>query len=254
MNGIDYNDEFFRPRLSRHHDRNRFYTDLFSTAPAFAHQTVHWHKLISAENRPRASYRFSDCAQDLKNNGYLASIPRDPGFGPNSHEHYIFVESGDLFCCKHGFTQVPKGCERGAPPREQLLAIGVTDPSLLDMASPVSVFQDLTFSDKWKRSMMFIELHMLPLFFLIAFLWARGKWRKGLTNVAIAVSTYSMVVLIAGRLYFQPTSATVINASLSIVTITLGIEACWSTVRILLAKDLKSAFTTCVNTTEGNGQ
>ena len=41
----------------------------------------------------------------LKDNGYLQSVPQDPGWGPSSQSHYNLDSNGDINCTKHGYIQ-----------------------------------------------------------------------------------------------------------------------------------------------------
>jgi len=241
MYNLDYCESFGTEKTTPHRIRSGISTSLFSPLPDYDCQTIHWHNLVTTMQKPAQYVHFSEIAQRLKEEGYLQTIPSDPGFGENSTKHYLFVH-GRAFCCKHGFIIVPKGCEYGTPPREQLLAIGISDPTLLQMASPESVVHNSSIRNGGKESLLTLELHILPLLFLIPFLWSRGHWRNGFRNVAAAVSTYVVVVTLVGSLYFQPTSTAIISMSISIIVVTLGVEALLFVRRMLQTKDLRSVL------------
>jgi len=42
---------------------------------------------------------------NLKAQGYLQTIPDDPGFGSGTHTHYVLSAEGDIYCTSHGGIQ-----------------------------------------------------------------------------------------------------------------------------------------------------
>lgn len=73
--------------------------------------------------------------EKLRSDGYLQSIPDDPGFGPGTRDHYLLVPgaSNGIVCLEHGTIQPPEGTSRD--PFAQLVAMGVRDTKVLSRAS-----------------------------------------------------------------------------------------------------------------------
>lgn len=68
--------------------------------------------------------------QELKQGGYLQSIPQDPGFGPGTETHYCLTGWGNgITCLSHGEIQPRLG--PGSAARDQLVSEGVVHPQIL---------------------------------------------------------------------------------------------------------------------------
>ncbi|MBI3891595.1 MAG: hypothetical protein HY303_08710, partial [Candidatus Wallbacteria bacterium] len=77
-----------------------------------------------------------ELARDLVNKGLLACQPDDPGCGRDTFRHYLIldVEPG-VFCAVHGCELPGTPPELPHSPRDQLIALGVSDSSMLELAS-----------------------------------------------------------------------------------------------------------------------
>jgi hypothetical protein len=74
--------------------------------------------------------------RELKEGGYLQSVPSDPGQGPGTERHYCLTGWGNgITCLAHGEIQPRLGS--GVAARDQLVDAGVRDPQLLAEASTV---------------------------------------------------------------------------------------------------------------------
>ncbi len=49
--------------------------------------------------------QYEELMRKLVENGYLPSIPNDPGQGEGSHLNYRFDLDGCIYCSNHGFIQ-----------------------------------------------------------------------------------------------------------------------------------------------------
>ena len=65
----------------------------------------------------------------LRDEGFLQTIPSDPGKGKDSHSNYVSVH-GTMFCLNHGAIN-----GSSLPPRAALEELGVTDKELLSRAA-----------------------------------------------------------------------------------------------------------------------
>ncbi len=99
-------------------------------------------------------------AQTLKDNGYLQSIPRDPGFRSEANKagHYQLIENpfpedktyGNdrrIMCIKHGV--ITDKWEKNRP-RDFLIASGITDPALLRDAAEIALVPQFEAHRRWK--------------------------------------------------------------------------------------------------------
>lgn len=68
----------------------------------------------------------------LLREGYLRSIPVDPGYGEGSWRHYALTPQGvGIFCTHHGSMGPPPGITADSTIRAQAEALGMTDPEFL---------------------------------------------------------------------------------------------------------------------------
>lgn len=78
---------------------------------------------IDSSDTPRAVRVPAWLLRELKDGGYLQSIPSDPGFGAGTEHNYWLTTSGNgIVCVNHGFIQGGNGSSA----REQLMAAGYT--------------------------------------------------------------------------------------------------------------------------------
>lgn len=122
---------------------------------------------------------------DLKEEGYLQSIPLDPGFPEDGSTSYFLFTDGRICCLNHGFIQHGiEGLNANASPFDQLKANGEMREHILsrashNLANGRSPIDQVGYEIILANETLFA---WAPVFFFFWFplsLWRLRKWRSG---------------------------------------------------------------------------
>lgn len=153
--------------------------------------------------------------QDLKNGGYLQSIPEDPGFGPATEHNYCLTSWGNgITCLSHGEIQPKLGYQ--APARDQLLSEGVCNAELVNAALDYRPHPSSSYDSNRSNRTPFLGwlvagLAVVLAFWLLAvpFVWSaplkelRASIREGLWS-ALKAALWTVPAALLGPMLLLP--------------------------------------------------
>jgi hypothetical protein len=165
--------------------------------------------MYQLDHRVEVQEITNELMDKLLADGYLQSMPLDPGYSEGaSWKHYRIDSNGDIFCIQHGFVSLDSAnFSQDLPPYEQLLLTGETKSDLLQAASRKSptarTFADDIALEIYTSTTAYGMVIFVVLFLILLPLGARRIWPYiAITPLRICVLSFPIAgtVLVGGSM------------------------------------------------------
>jgi len=136
-------------------------------------------EMYDLDNNTATTALDDDVWRHLKEQGYLQTLPQDPGQGADSLHNYQRMPDGNVGCTVHGLIQPPQaldGAGRRTSAREEFEAAGFTDETVLARANPDPYYDGGHGPRGFWANPLFRSLvgAFLPVALFMA--WRLGRW------------------------------------------------------------------------------